>query len=165
MSIAIYAVIKPSRTLYMLTCSMCLGALGVAGVVGSGMVGELSPISRILIGASCIFATFSVFYQRTRSRSEFHIQISGSGQIRLAEFESTALGMINKSPALAKTEVVARLMPATTIWPWLLLLRLQLDDERVIAVPILPDSVPDGIFRPLSVACRWLAAHDHSMKY
>ncbi|HTN67497.1 MAG TPA: protein YgfX [Burkholderiaceae bacterium] len=166
MSIAIYAVIKPSPTLHVLTCGMCLGVLSIAAVVALGAVGQLlPPASRILISICCFFIAFSVFYQRIRSRSEFHIHISGSGQIRLAECKSAGPGKTNKSSLLAKMDMEARLMPATTIWSWLLLLRLQLDDRRVVVVPILPDCVPPSTFRALSVACRWLAAHDHSMKY
>jgi len=166
MSIAIYAVIKPSPTLHVLTCGMCLGVLSIAAAVALGLVGQLLPPAlRILISVCCTFIAFSAFYQRLCSRSEFHIHISGSGQIRLAECKPAGPGSTNKSSSLAKMGMEARLMPATTIWPWLLLLRLQLDDRSVVVVPIFPDCVPANTFRTLSVACRWLAARDHSMKY
>lgn len=165
MSIAIYAVVKPSRVLFSLTCGMCLGTLALAGAIWFGSVGELGPVSRILFGSGCFFIAFSVLHQQIRQRSEFHIHISGSGQIRLAELKPTEAGRENPPPVLANVETEARLMPASTIWPWLLLLRLQVDAKTVITVPVLPDCLPSDTFRALSVACRWITAHEHSMKY
>lgn len=165
MSIAIYAVVKPSRVLFFLTCGMCLGTLAIAGAIGSGNVGELSPVSRVLFGSGCFFVAFSVLYQQIRQRSEFHIHISGSGQIRFAELKPMEVGQENSPPVLAKVETEARLMPASTIWPWLLLLRLQIDAKTVVTVPVLPDCLPADTFRALSVACRWITAHEHSMKH
>lgn len=148
----------------MLVLAVCLGTMAIAVGIGFAGVTDLDPIPRILIGACCFFVASSVLYQRTRNRSEFHIHISGSGQIWLMEMVLAGSGMTCPGPSQVKTDVSARVMPATTIWPWLLLLRLQLDGHRVVAVPILPDCLPEGTFRALSVACRWLAARDHSMR-
>jgi toxin CptA len=163
MSISIHAVVKPSRILFALTGGMCCSILFVAAAIGFGMVGNLSRTSQIVIGLNSLFIAFSVFYQQARARSEFHIHISGSGQIRLTELKSINAG--RKSNRLVVANAEARLMAATTIWPWLLLLRLQLDDKVMITVPILPDCMPADTFRALSVTCRWLGAHEHSIKY
>jgi len=165
MSIAIYAVVKPSKALFALICATCLGTVGVAGAIAFGVVGELSAICRILLGSGCIFIAFSVLYQQARKRSEFHIHISGAGQIRFAELKSTRTGRKSNGPLFTKTETEARLSAATTIWPWLLVLRLQLDNQAVVTIPVLPDCMPADTFRALSVACRWLAAREHSLEY
>jgi hypothetical protein len=56
---------------------------------------------------------------------------------------------------------VVQLMADSTIWPGLLLLRLRRQDLRVTSVLILPDCVAADGFRALSVACRWIAAHNN----
>lgn len=163
MSISIHVVVKPSRILFALTGGMCCGILFIGAVIGIGMVGNLSHASQAVIGLDSVFIAFSVLYQQARTRSEFHIDISGSGQIRLTELKS--INIAKKSNRLLVANAEARLMAATTIWPWLLLLRLQLNDKAIITVPILPDCMPADTFRALSVSCRWLGAHEHSIKY
>jgi toxin CptA len=49
-------------------------------------------------------------------------------------------------------------MPGSTLWPGLLLLHLRAEDGVMVVLPVLPDSVSAGLFRPLSVACRTIAA-------
>jgi len=164
MSIAISAIIKPSRILDALIGSLACSVLATGAVISAGMVGELSLVSRSLIGACSVFIALSVFYQRTRNRSEFHVHISGLGQIRIAKLRDQSDGMMNNSP-LPPVGAQVRLLPASTIWPWLLLLRLQPEGQPMIVIPIMPDCVSDDTFRALSVACRWLAAHDHALKH
>lgn len=165
MSIAVYAVIKPSRLLFALICGMCAVIFGIGSIIGTGVVGELAPISRFLIGGACVFTAFSVLYQQARKRSEFHIHITGPGQILFAEMRAERSGKKDNAHLSTGVEKEAALSTSSTIWPWLMLLRLQLDNKAVITVPVLPDCVPADTFRALSAACRWLAAHDHSLKY
>lgn len=67
------------------------------------------------------------------------IDISGVGRIRLTVYQQQV-----------------RLLPGSTFWPWLMLLRLQA--ERSCWLLVLPDSVaPDG-FRRLALALRAIAA-------
>lgn len=165
MSIAVLAVVKPSRMLLALSCAMCVGTLGVAIIIGFGMIGDLPYSSRILIAGACIFVGFSVLYQEARRGSEFHVHITGVGQIRFAEWKSVKSGNKTRGRYLATAETGARLMAGSTIWPSLLLLRLRLDNEAVITVSVLPDCLPVETFRSLAVACRWIAAHEHTVRY
>lgn len=57
-------------------------------------------------------------------------------------------------------EAVVRLMAGSTLWPNLLLLRLQAEDGSVSVLPILPDSISRSDFRALSVAFRWIALRE-----
>jgi len=165
MSLALYAVVKPSRWLWRLTCGMCGTVLMAVLLIAVGLVGELPSYSRFAVGGAGIFIALSVLYQQARRRSEFHIHISGSGQLRLAVVAPESISRQGDRPSLPEPAQEAVLLPASTIWPWLLLLRLRLDDETVVTVPVLPDCLPADTFRALSVACRWLAAHAQSMKY
>ncbi|MGB6056046.1 MAG: protein YgfX [Burkholderiaceae bacterium] len=165
MSLALYAVVKPSRRLWVLTCGMCFAVLAAASLIGVGLVGDLAFFPRTVVGGASGFIVFSVLYQQARRRSEFHIHISGSGQLRLAEVEPERGSHHRRGRIPVPPQRNATLLPASTIWSWLLLLRLQLDDKTVVTVPVLPDCLPADTFRALSVACRWLAAHDQSMKY
>ncbi|MGB7480721.1 MAG: protein YgfX [Burkholderiaceae bacterium] len=165
MSLALYAVVRPSRRLWVLTCGMCFAVLAVSGLIGAGLVGELAPVPRFIVGGAGVFIAFSVLYQQARRRTEFHIHISGSGQLRLAEVEPERGSRHRRRRIPVPPQRNATLLPASTIWSWLLLLRLQLDDKTVVTVPVLPDCLPTDTFRALSVACRWLAAHHQSMKY
>lgn len=165
MSLALYAVVKPSRWLWGLTCGMCCAVLMVAALIATGLVGELPPFSRAAAGCAGIFIALSVLYQQARRRFEFHIHISGTGQLRLAVAAPDHPGPQPHHRSLAAPMQEAVLLPASTIWPGLLLLRLRLEDKTVVTVPVLPDCLPADTFRALSVACRWLAAHAQSMKY
>jgi toxin CptA len=51
-----------------------------------------------------------------------------------------------------------QLLSGSTLWPWLLALRVRACDGAVRHVLIAPDSVARGQFRPLAVALRTLAA-------
>jgi toxin CptA len=58
--------------------------------------------------------------------------------------------------AVAGAAVV--LLPGTTIWPYLLLLRLRSDDGDITLLPVLRDSVAPGAFRALAVALAAIGA-------
>jgi hypothetical protein len=103
-----------------------------------------------------------MFTRLATNRKSLHIDISGIGQIRLAEHnELTAVlaGGANQSPDYGE---VLQLQAGSTLWPWLLILRLQSTDQKVLTLPILPDCVGVDDFRALSVACRWIATHKNS---
>jgi toxin CptA len=44
------------------------------------------------------------------------------------------------------------LLPGSTLWPQLLLLRLGTEEGAVLLLPVLRDSVSPGVFRALAVA-------------
>jgi hypothetical protein len=97
------------------------------------------------------------------------IDISEHGQITVTEDKTCT----NRS-GQAKTDessqqdhavtTLVKLLPDSTIWPNLLLLRLQAEDRKVRNVLILRDCMGTEDFRGLSVACRWIAAHNGQAK-
>ncbi len=56
---------------------------------------------------------------------------------------------------------VMRLLPGSTLWPGLLLLRLQADEGGALSeLIVLPDSLPREQFRKLAVAITTIARRD-----
>ncbi len=58
--------------------------------------------------------------------------------------------------------MTVHLLPDSTLWPHLLVLRLRSEDGGIRTVPILPDSTSRESFRALAAACRWLAARSEA---
>jgi toxin CptA len=131
---------------------LCIAFSGV--MLGAGQVGNLAPWTRIAAAAACVVIAVLVLYHVSQSRKTYRIDISGVGQIRLTEFKGLA------TPLSAGGSEVVQLAADSTLWPKLL--RLQAEDRRIAVLPILPDSVAVSEFRALSVACRWIAAHNIS---
>ena len=143
MSIAVSAVVRPSVCLRLLSAGLavCALAAGAALAGGGHRLGLLGAGASALCGLLCL-----VFPgQNTKPRQ---IDISGVGQIRLTVY----LGMAGGA---ART---VGLMPGSTLWPGLLLLRLRGDDGAVSALALWPGNVAGAAFRPLAVACRLIAA-------
>ena len=162
MSIAVSVVVRPSRLLLAIVGCLCIGIVFAAGMIGLAGVGELPFYPRLSIAGGCLFAALSGFYCTVRQRKTFHIDISGIGQIRLMEYSGVA-ALSRQSEWLSGQDggESVRLMPDSTIWPHLLLLRLQNDDNRIIVLPILRDCIAAEEFRTLLVACRWIAAQNN----
>lgn len=131
MSIAVTAVVHPSpglRRLQLLyACALLAAAVWLA---------DSAAVALLLAGAGLCAMPGAA---RTKAH---RIDISGVGQIRLAEYWHDGPG------------ARAALLPGAVLWPWLLVLPLRLDDGRVLRLLVLPDSVASGLFRPLAVACR-----------
>ncbi|MBB5607075.1 MULTISPECIES: hypothetical protein [unclassified Janthinobacterium] len=60
--------------------------------------------------------------------------------------------------ALEQRRAVLRLLPASTLWPGWLLLRLGDGEGRVLSVLVQQGASSCHVFRPLAVACRSIAA-------
>ena len=99
-----------------------------------------------------------LYHQATVQLRAIRIDISGIGQIRLLS-ESH-----RDSDLHPRSDHVMRLMPGSTLWTRLLLLKMQDDIGQTKVMIVLPDSVAGDGFRSLSVACRWIAAHNNSEK-
>lgn len=151
-SIALAALVLPSRALRR-ACAL----LGVAALLSAVNV-QFSPASfhtPLLVTACCALLCGLSVHACTGRAKAHQIDISGLGQIRL-----TVQLCIGREPAAtpdtqqwpATREV--RLLPASTLWPQLLLLLLCDSDGMVIPVVVLPDSVSPEAFRALACACR-----------
>lgn len=144
MSIAVSAVVHPSVFLRLLAAGLALCALaaGLALAGGGFLLGLPGAGASALAGLGClVFPGPNI--------KPLRIDISGVGQIRLTVYQS----MGGAEGALG-----ARLLPGSTLWPGLLLLRLRCDDGAVLSLLLWPGNVAGAAFRPLAVACRLIAA-------
>lgn len=148
MSIAVSAVIVPSRRLRRLLIAFCIVLCAVAVAVGSLLPARfafaplvaLAPLfAALALGHACLFWHATATARR--------IDISGVGQLRVTvQQDMSGAGM------------PAALLPGATVWPCCMLLRLRLEDGAVLPLVLLPDSVGAGHYRALAVAVRALAS-------
>jgi toxin CptA len=165
MSIAVSAVVKPSRFLLAAVFALCFGIAFVGFMIGFGKVGDLSMPMRLALAFFSVFlACFGVCHT-VRNQNQIQLDISGVGQLRVTKIDVSIGSCQEKNWPHVKDGEVVRLSEDSTIWPHLLLLRLQADNGKMTVVPVLPDSVSRDGFRALSVACRWIAAHNNSTEH
>jgi toxin CptA len=155
MSIAVSVVVKPSNLLLTLMTALCTGVLLVGLCILLGLVGELAIWLRLILALICATMAVAGYAHVLRNRKSYHLDISGAGQIRLTSMAHEEVGSTTSG-------MLVILLPDSTLWPWLLLLRLQDEGGDVHALPILRDSLSADSFRALAVACRWVAAHRNS---
>lgn len=157
MSIAVSVVVRPSPRLRCLLAAFALQAGAVALGLAFSAHFAWPLVSAVLTMLSALF----LLYLCAKKRYLHRVDISGIGQIRLAVYhgmgddaslDGVAAKLKNDSQG------VVSLMPGSTLWPNLLLLRLRAADGKVTQLLIWPDSVADSLFRPLLVACRIIAA-------
>jgi toxin CptA len=162
MSIAVSAVVKPSRLAMTLVGTICISSIAVGFAILAGQIGELQPWLRGALATLCALSGLSGFYSYLKSRKAHHIDISGIGQIRLGEDSAlTATSFCKVSPNRENAGDVVSLTEDSTLWPCLLLLRLRTKRQSVKVIFVLPDSVDRSTFKALSVACRWIASQNN----
>jgi toxin CptA len=148
MSIAVSAVIVPSRLLRRALLCYGLANLGAGVALGAGLV---RPFWLPWAAAGCcLLAGVAVLRSPAPGPNVRRIDISGVGQLRL-----TVQQGIGTNDARAG---LVQLLPGSTVWPGLMLLRLRDEDGVACALMLLPDSVEAGQFRRLSVAIRDVAS-------
>jgi hypothetical protein len=102
----------------------------------------------IICGATLV--VFACVILRKRD-GKITLMIAGDGQISLLrQWQGRLAGMDQRE--------IVQMMPDSTLWPFFILLRLRLQNKKVIAVPFFQGDLPPELFRRLSVACRWIAA-------
>lgn len=147
MSIAVTVVIAPSRRLRCLLA--CFGASQLAAACAVGLPASAGFTGGPLVAAALLFAGACVLHAALRYATVHRIDISGPGQLRLTVQQGVRQDKHRVLPA--------RLLPGSTLWPRLLLLRLQTaGDGQACAIrrdiAVLPDSLPPEAFRALAVA-------------
>lgn len=162
MSIATSVIVRASPSLRILCATISAGALVIGVLLLAGRIGEAGTIIRTALAIASVFLGFLGFYHGARHRKHQHIDISGTGQIRLAEAGSKGPCSAADRPYLKKNAQVVHLLPNSTLWRQMLLLRLRTGSGRIITVPVMSDSVPKDGFRALSVACRWILSQSKS---
>ena len=159
MSIAVSSVIKPSRQLLAIFSCLCAGIVLITYLivatqmrsVGIGVQLSIAGVSFALIG----FILYHFFQQQQTVR----IDISGAGQIRFTrQLDEHDNG--RQAHAESSGDLVT-LLPDSTLWTHMLILRLINDTGQTNVLIVLPDSLIGDGFRSLSVACRWIAAHNN----
>jgi hypothetical protein len=152
MSIAVSAVVAPSRRLRLL-----LAVYGVANLAAALAVGLLLP-GRFQAAPVCalffLVAGVLLLGGCRRATKTRRIDISGVGQVRLTVQQGmrTSDAAAGVPAAGEPAGVPVALMAGSTVWPQLMLLRLRADSGAVVALPVLRDSVAPPVFRALAVA-------------
>lgn len=164
MAIAVSVIVKPSKSLFAMVAAMSVVTMAIGAGIGFGYVGELSLILRLVVSVFIVFLAAFGFCHGIRHQKPIHIDISGAGQLRLTKSEKVGACVDQNWPHVEDSAEMVKLSPDTTIWPYMLLLRLQTDSGRKSTVRIFPDGVSRDNFRALSVACRWIAAHNNSLE-
>ena len=155
MSIAVCTTIHPSTRLKRVVGAMGAAMAGVGLVAGTGWGGTFTMAGRLAIAGACAICTMFALFHLLREKKVYRLDVGADGSLRLGEAGSVPEAM-----------QVVRLMPSSTLWPQLMLLRLQLEapSGRLAVLHVWPDSVTPQEFRALSVALRWLAAHSAALR-
>ncbi|MFL6674891.1 MAG: hypothetical protein ACJ8LG_16550 [Massilia sp.] len=168
MSIAVSAVVGPSRRLRVLVAAYGLANGAAAVAVGLLLPGRfaLAPLAAAFFtcAAGCLLHRFATLTKTRR------IDISGVGQVRLTVQQdmatSDAAAMFASGAPLPAPDAgaVAVLLPESTLWPHMLLLRLRSQAGEVTQLPVLPDSVAPGVFRALAVAAGAIGSRNKQLQ-
>ena len=156
MSLAVSAVITSSRLL-----RLALAAYGAASALAALalVAGHGAPFHhRLMLAAACLGAALVALRCAAETGNARRIDISGLGEIRLSVQQSLGAA----PPHNDENDQLAELLPGSTIWSSLLILRLRSGGSgAVTVVPILPDSVSAGQFRKIAAAVTWIARRDN----
>ena len=160
MSIAVSALVKPSRTLMIMVLAMATGCLAIGTAIGTGAIGSMTIVPRLLLALLCALATLGSVTTVMLRRGLQRIDISGTGQIRLGYHAPPGANQAGEQYGAAVPHRIFQLLPTSTLWSVLMILNLRADDGFSQTLLVLPDTMPQTSFRALSVACRWIAAHN-----
>ncbi len=154
MSIAVTVVVLPSRRLRLLA-----GGFGAALLAAALVAVLMSPLrfaAGSVVAAALLFAGLCLLHAALRPAMVHRIDISGVGRIRLTVQQDVRPDAAGGMPVL--------LLPGSTLWPRLMLLRFGPADGDGVArgrlarwragrcVVVFPDSVAPEAFRALAVA-------------
>lgn len=166
MSIAVSAVIRTPVALRLLQAGLGSCALLAAwplsgawpmahapGLAGGYALGW--PAALLSAGGGLFLLALSC--RRTKPQT---LDISPVGQLRLAVYLDHQVGIAERDGAAGQEQMqsVLQLLPASTLWPGWLLLRLGDGEGRVLSVLVQRGTPSCPAFRQLAVACRSIAA-------
>ena len=161
MSIALSVVLHSSKKLQILAILFSLFLALVGIYIGSSA--SLPVFVRTLLGATCVVISVANFLRFNATlKKHWHIAIDGQGIFRCLQL-SGKIGDPGRSDLLATPSYY--LATGTVLWSQLLILRLRrLEDDNMINLMVLSDSVNADEFRRLAVACHWVAGQEKSGK-
>ena len=156
MSLAVSAVISSSR---LLRVALAVYGTASAGAALALVTGQGAPFyHRPLLAGACLAAALVALRCAGEIGNARRIDISGLGEIRLSVQQSLGAA----PPHTDENDHLVELLPGSTIWPCLLILRLRSGGNgAVTVVTILPDSVSAGQFRKVAAAVTWIARRDN----
>ena len=144
MSVAVSARIAPSRRLRTALLLFALAQLCAAFVVGIVLP------ERVANGAFCaaffLLAALCSLQGWAGATKTHQIDVSGTGTLHLTVQQGMGADLV------ASVGAVVTLLPATLIWPSMLLLHLAEGDGSRHIVPVLRDSLAPSEYRALRVA-------------
>ena len=151
MSIAVSAVVKPSRLLRSALSIVAVASAGAAVALVAGAPGRFH-VPWLLAGA-CLGAAAAAWRAGRQHAFARLIDISGLGEIRLT---------VQQSMGETAPRAPLQLLPGSTVWPGMLLLLLR-DAEQggVTVLTIFPDCMPDELFRKIAVSIKAIARRDN----
>ena len=161
MSIAVSAIIRPSRLMQVVLLLFSAVLLATAVLLCLRLPDKIPDLTFGVLTLVCAGAGGAVFIIASVRKKSYRLDISGNGQIRLSEYSSTtAASSTDRRADIDGSSEVVQLLRDSTLWPMMLLLRLQSQTGRVTIVPVLPDSTERRAFRAVCVACQWIAAQN-----
>lgn len=151
MSIAVSVTIRPSKRLTMAVYGMSVMIIGGVLMTLFELLGNFSSETKLLMTVSGLLGVGIACNRFHAEQVGWGIDISGTGVIRLWPQAGGRSGDDDG-------QVVYQMLPGSSLWPQVMLLRLRSEAGQTVSVRILPDSVTVQEFRSLSVALRWIAA-------
>ncbi|MCC6071921.1 protein YgfX [Massilia sp. GCM10020059] len=150
MSIAITAVVKPSRLLRGALATYAAANLAVAVAMLSAAPGAF----RVpwLMAAACLVAAVGAMAGLATVGNKRRIDISGVGEMRVTVQQKLSRAGMQNMPC--------KLLPGSAVWPGLLMLLVRGEDGTVAVVAILADSVSAEEFRAIAVAIRAIGGQE-----
>jgi toxin CptA len=148
MSIAVSAIVVPSRRLRALSAGFALANMAAAALVGTVL--RERYLGAQLLAIFFLVAALCLSHAAARKIKTLRIDVSGLGQVRLTVQQD--LGTNEAGDETTATQVA--LLAGSTIWPQLMLLLLRSERGALTVLPILRDSLAPQQFRALSVALR-----------
>ena len=148
MSIALSVIVRPSRLLRLVLALYGGAHAAMAAALLLGWVGPLR--AQAGAAAACALAAALAWRHCCSIGTVYRIDVSGLGALRLT---------VQQAEQGGQGEAM-RVLPGSTIWPWLLCLRLAGLDGRRRLLLIAPDSLPPGALRALTVALRSMIRRD-----
>jgi toxin CptA len=152
MSIAVSAIVRPSRVHRFLLIGAGLSLFAAALAVG---VAAPARFHAACLQGFLLAVAAAVLMHAGSGRAKTHrLDISGTGALVL----TVQQGLRERNAARpgvtgpADNAVDVTLLPGSVVWPPLMLLRLRDDRARVHVLPVWRDSVEPGAWRALAVA-------------
>ncbi|NML59777.1 hypothetical protein HHL21_01455 [Massilia sp. RP-1-19] len=150
MSIAVSAVVKPSRLLRGALATYAAANLAVGAAVLSCAPGAFR--APLLIAACCLVAAAAAMAALGPAGKMRRIDISGVGEMHVTVQQKQAETGMHNMPC--------KLLPGSAVWPRLLMLRVLGEDGKAALVAVFADSVSAEEFRALAVAIRAIGGQE-----